>query len=631
MSFGSCLSTYLGPRTALRKHAGWLEETLPILIEDDEGRLIAASRSARSLLGLEHRELRGRAVRELEEFGVHVRRAPQRFEPTDDWQRWLIRSERTGQAFELWWRAHEGGYRVAVLLPERTLAKHGTAATEGSVPPHLSHELRTPLQGILGLCELLESAELSEEAREYVDLIDASARTLLGIVNEVLFFNALRHGKYEYNLDRFDPHRVVLDVCRSVCTNAFLKDVDLLVDVEPGFPAAIVTDRGAFWHVVFNLVGNAVKFTDQGYVLVRLSYDRLADAVEVAVRDTGPGIRQEERERIFRPFEQGSTGTGRKHLGSGLGLSIVKQLVEGLNGSVTVESEPGRGATFRFLLPSVQGSKPRREPSLQGRTCLVAGFRAGLQTVLAERLAAAGARVGTLQSMAALPAQALDVVADREGLLGFVRWYRAADVRPAAVRLFLLKYPGQAVPSTEPLEPPQVLNMPVSTLRVLHALAGQDASAEEPASPERLEATRPGKTVLVVDDAAITRRLVQRLLEKAGYRVLAAGGGPEALQVVTSRPVDVIVLDLCMPDMDGLTVIDIIRNLPGCPNRKTPIIAVSADGSAPLREAAWSRGVSYFLEKPIRGTQLLQTIEAALDGKPLPAEVDATEYLGALI
>ncbi len=614
------------PRGTLKKHLAAIDCAVPIVVLGSAEELLALSCQAAKLLAIDPDELRGRPMPTLSELGVERFAAAQQID--GDWRRQLIRSTRNGAAFEFWSKATAGGKEVGVLVPERSKPGSGS----GAAPAHLSHELRTPLQGILGLCELLSGVELTEEAREYVELIESSARTLLSTVNEVLLFSSLQRGKYRVRPEPLDPHRTVLDICRSVCTNAFLKDIDLFVDVASPLPERIVVDRGAFWHTVVNLVGNAVKFTDEGQVVVSLCYDRATDALEVAVRDTGPGIATEELQRIFQPFEQGSSGTDRRHAGSGLGLSIVADLLKAMNGRLHVDSAPGCGSTFAFTLTAVQGAAHGAAalPDLTGRTVVVACSRRGTESLLCERLATLGASVVRADQCGDNGCFGVDLVGDTKGLSALLtrRGTNSAALQDA--RVVLLKYPGQAVPSLAGLTNPTVLTMPTSTLLVARALTDEAADAAETTTD--LYGPSRNETILVVDDAPITRRLVQRTLERAGFRVLTASSGPEALQIASRERVDLILLDVCMPDMDGLTVIDIIRNVPSCPNRTTPVIALSADGSAEMREAVWSRGVNYFLEKPVRGSELLAAVEAALGGTPLPEAGDDTFlFVGASI
>lgn len=483
------------------------------------------------------------------------------------------------------WRisAPVAGIRLATadLREEPDAAQRFTAA--------VSHEIRTPLNGILGMAALLEESELTPAQLDYASAIRKSGARLLDLLNNVLDFSRMEAGDIPLESAPFDPSDLVQDVVELLAPRAHAAGLDIAAVVHPDLPLRMIGDAGRLRQVLFNLAGNAVKFTEAGSVLIEARPGSDGAGLDLVVRDTGAGVPEHAKARLFDAFSQVSAADARRDGGVGLGLAIVARLVAAMKGRVSLSSSYGHGAMFVVELPleSVQQAAPVKRPKARPLHVAIELPPASLLAVISALsdgntyFVDSPTEADLVILDAAMPPAHIEAIARRKKTL--------VVLRPGdRSRLETFREMGTAGYLIRPLRAASIIE------RVGLTLAG--AVQSEPKD----EARKPGEagSVLIADDNAVNALLARSALKAAGFRVDTAGTGAEALERMGETTYSLVFMDIRMPVMDGLEATRRIRRLPG-PASETPIIALTADIDPELEDRAREAGISQLAAKPI--------------------------------
>jgi two-component system, sensor histidine kinase and response regulator len=484
--------------------------------------------------------------------------------------------------------------RANAELREATAQALESSRAKSAFLATVSHEVRTPMNGIIGVAELLRDTPLEAEQIEYVDIIDRSGHALLGIINDILDFSKLEAGKLEVEVLEFDLLEQLDHVITVLAPAAAHKGIALGAIVGPDVPRRVVGDAGRIGQVLLNLVGNAVKFTEQGRVVVLLS--RAGDTgLRFDVEDTGPGVAPAAIDRLFQPFTQADASTTRRFGGTGLGLAICRSLAELLGGTLSATSAPGSGSTFRFELPLQHAIDAAPAitavPALpSGRTLVVSGSAEGAALV-SRQLHQWGFETDVVS----------EPPGDRAGEHGLIIGYQLQEENLERLRRWS---PAGVV----------VLRAPLTPLRLLRQLAGDPGEAPLVARPlpsvvrASGEADVDGPYALVVEDNPVNQRIAIKMMTRLGYRTHTATNGVEATRRAQRHRYDVILMDCQMPEMDGFEATRAIRGMEASAAH-TPIIALTANAMASDRDRCLAAGMDDFLSKPLTLAALQQAID----------------------
>jgi CheY-like chemotaxis protein/nitrogen-specific signal transduction histidine kinase len=486
---------------------------------------------------------------------------------------------------------------------------------------NMSHEIRTPMNGVVGMAELLCDTALSEEQRLFAETIRSSGEALLVIINDILDYSKLEAERMTLYPEPFDLERAIHEVTMLLQPRAREKGIDLMIDFDMFLPTRYVGDPGRLRQVLTNLIGNAVKFTEKGHVLVRVV--GLEDApglhqLHVTVEDTGIGIAAENLDHIFGEFNQVDSQSNRKFEGTGLGLAITQRLIERMEGAVWVDSEVGKGSCFgfRLSLPVAEDAAQPRRP-IHIKRALVVDDQFINRTILERQLVPCGIAVTLCRSgaeaLAALEAGSFDVVITDHDMPEMDGLQLAAHIRAAGnlVPLVLLSSsPANAREGEGAEHLATILQKPIlraELYRHLQAITG-DVAPEEvvPAVAPRLGDMRKMR-VLVAEDNRTNQLVFQKMVRDIDIDLLFADNGVKAVALWKSFRPDMIFMDISMPDMDGRDAARAIRAAEGG-GAHVPIVALTAHAMEGDAEAILAAGIDRYMTKPLRKQAITATL-----------------------
>lgn len=628
----------------------------PIVVTDHEGHVVRANPAFQRVLGYDWSAVEGEPLADLVAIGDN--RGPLR-----DFFRSVASGTREVAEFRL---SHRNGHPVwirvsgtaasgmaegmVILVGEdvtaqvaaretqeraRTEAEEGARAKSAFLAS-MSHEIRTPLNGILGMVEVLMDTGLDERQREAAEIVRSSGQVLLRILNDVLDVSKIEAGQLDLESIDFEVSETVGEAVRVFSVAAASRGIELLLDIAPDTPVWAHGDPIRIRQVLTNLISNAVKFTDEGEIVVSVRDAREeggAAALRFTVRDTGVGIPTDKQQIIFQEFEQADRSTTRTHGGTGLGLTISKRLVELMGGTLTVHSVPRRGSEFAFTLP-LEAAAERvsvRRPTdvhMEGRSFLIVDDNATSRRILREALALAEAsevvEAPTVDdALAAVASRADDEAFDAilldhmmPGKDGFEFSRAVKEMSPGSPpRILMLTSAGDAIASDQArgagiggyLAKPVGRKDLYRALRQLLGYQRDDGPERRLVTRETLARDRGDVRILLAEDNAVNQQVAVALLTKRGYRVVAVGDGVQAVDAVKRETFDMILMDIQMPEMDGLEATRAIRRLPGFAD--LPIAALTAHAFAEERDRCHAAGMNDFLAKPFKPEDLFALVD----------------------
>ena len=620
-----------------------------VVHRDADGRIVSANRVLAGLLGTPAAELQGRTLAEL---GIEIGVVPDaavsdgeclsstdvaiRTQAGTRWFSWIelsVRDEATGAI------SHRAIARditdrkraELALVRARERAEHASKAKSRFLAT-VSHEIRTPMNGIVGMAKLLAGTRLSPEQKTYVGAVSTSAGALLALIEDLLDFSKIEAGRLEIEPQPISPRELVEHAVELMAARAFGKNIGLGCHIAPDVPLRAELDPNRLRQVLLNLIGNAVKFTEVGGVLVNVAVEESDGRRELAisVADTGPGLDPADLTRIFGEFEQADVGRTRKHGGAGLGLAISRRIVEAMHGTIQVDTRPGNGATFTIRLPLLAaGNSPLISVgALAGQSVLVLSQNA----MEAEALSRTVRSHDGTAIVARTVDEALLIAGDGRGGLSALIVDAALESGDATLLRALRGhgFGGKAVTLIAPGDRAKLqelraagyaafLPRPARAETMLRVLLNAGEQVQPQPVPERAgrrrrtgRPERPGLSVLIAEDNEINAVLARAALTKAGHNVHIVGNGKAAVDALgdPAQRFDVVLMDLHMPTMDGLEAIGRIRRNEaerGLP--PVPVLVLSADGQEETHQVVVGHGASGFLTKPVDPAALVLAVE----------------------